>query len=138
MNQISFPLGEIPYTGWQIIEKDIIIDRGSRYSYVIFPILEKEDVKLGISALNKDLFFAKATHNSYARRLQMSHWVVDGKNDDGEVWAGMCILREIQRSGRVNLCIVITRYFWGIQLQADRFKHVIDATKKALEQIKSS
>mgnify|MGYP002079313978 CR=1 FL=1 len=139
MNQISFSLdGERPYLWGQIIEKDVIIDRGSRYSYVIFQIGYKEDVKTGIAKLKKDLFFAKATHNSYAWRLQTETGIVDGKNDDGETGAGMCILREIQRAERVNLCVVVTRYFWGIQLQADRFKHVIDTTKKALAKIKSS
>jgi putative IMPACT (imprinted ancient) family translation regulator len=48
----------------------------------------------------------------------------------------MCILRELQRENAVNIVIVVTRYFWGIHLQADRFKNVIDACKIFFEKMK--
>jgi putative IMPACT (imprinted ancient) family translation regulator len=48
----------------------------------------------------------------------------------------MCILREIQRVNGVNLVLVVTRYFWGIKLETDRYKNVIDACKIFFEKIK--
>jgi putative IMPACT (imprinted ancient) family translation regulator len=47
----------------------------------------------------------------------------------------MCILRELQREDIVDVIVVVTRYFWGIKLQADRFKNVIDSTKIILNEI---
>lgn len=34
----------------------------------------------------------------------------------------------------INVIIVVTRYFGGVQLHADRFRHVVDATKMFLEE----
>jgi putative IMPACT (imprinted ancient) family translation regulator len=78
----------------------------------------------------KDEYFKNATHNSYAYRIKLENSsVLEWKNDDGETWAWMCILRELQRKNAVNIMIVVTRYFGWIKLQTDRFKNVIDACK---------
>jgi putative IMPACT (imprinted ancient) family translation regulator len=61
--------------------------------------------------------------------------VLEWKNDDGETWAGNCVLRELQREEFINTIVVVTRYFWGIHLQADRFKNVIEGTKIILKEI---
>jgi putative IMPACT (imprinted ancient) family translation regulator len=118
--------------------KECIVDRGSRYTITVFWIHSQEEWKKQLQSLKKNPYFAKATHNSYAWRIKGETGIIEGKNDDGEAGAGMCILREIQRVQRVNICIVVTRYFWGIQLQADRYKHIIDGTKMILEKIKTS
>jgi putative IMPACT (imprinted ancient) family translation regulator len=43
-------------------------------------------------------------------------------------------LRELQRAEAINTIIVVTRYFGGVHLQADRFKNVIEATKIMLDE----
>lgn len=119
------------------IWKDIIIDRGSRYTVVVGKIHKKEDIKVFIKNLVQDPFFRKATHNSYGYSYQESNGlVVEWKNDDGEQWAGMCILRELKRAEFLWGIVVVTRYFWGVQLHADRFKNVIQATKQVMEALK--
>ena len=85
--------------------------------------------------LLRDPYFRKATHNSYAYRLVTAEsMVLESKNDDGETGAGMCILRELHRKDAQNLLLIVTRYFGGVHLQADRYKHVIDACKIFFEQ----
>jgi putative IMPACT (imprinted ancient) family translation regulator len=84
-----------------------------------------------------DDYYRKATHNSYAYRLKLDNWsVLEWKNDDGETWAGMCILRELQRENAIDLLLIVTRYFWWIKLQSDRFKNVINACKMFFEKNK--
>ncbi len=112
------------------IIKDIIIDRKSKYTLVVWYVENKTEVSEFMKHILKDKYFQKSTHNSYAYRFKQENGsIVDGKNDDGEAGAGMCILREIQRANYVNCIVVVTRYFWGIQLHSDRFKNVIDACK---------
>lgn len=119
------------------IWKNIIVDRGSKYSVVVGKINEISDVKIFMKKLVEDVYFRKSTHNTYAYRLKDTNGlVIEWKNDDGESWAGMCILRELKRAEFLGGIVVVTRYFWGIQLHADRFKNVIEATKKTLETIK--
>ncbi len=110
--------------------RDIIIDRKSKYTVVAFKVTDIDQVKVKFKDLVSDSYFRKASHNSYSYRIIQKNWsVIEWKNDDGEQWAGMCILRELQRENVTNIMLVVTRYFWWIQLHADRFKNVIDACK---------
>lgn len=135
MNKLSFDFGEskIPNFKKKII-MDAIIDRKSKYTIVAWYVENKQGVDDFIKELLKDKYFRKATHNTYAYRIKLENWsILEWKNDDWEIWAWMCILRELQRENAINILVVVTRYFWWIQLQSDRFKHVINATKMILD-----
>ena len=115
---------------------DVIIDRKSHYTVTYGKVTSKEEIDTFMKNLKKDSYFAKASHNSYAYRLKESSWaILEGKNDDGETGAGMCILRELQRVDFLGWIVIVTRYFGGIHLQADRFKHVINACKILFKKI---
>ncbi len=116
------------------ILQNIIIDRKSKYTVVWWYINKKEEVKEFLWVLLSDKYFKKSTHNSYAYRIKLENWsILEWKNDDWETWAGNCILRELQRENMVNTIVIVTRYFWWIHLNADRFKNVINATKEILK-----
>lgn len=118
------------------ILSDVIIDRKSKYSVVWWFVGSKKEVDVFIKEILKDKYFRKATHNTYAYRIKQENWtILEWKNDDWEAWAWNCILRELQRAEVLNIVIVITRYFGWIQLHADRFKNVINATKIMLSEI---
>lgn len=119
-----------------MIFKNIIIDRKSKYTVVAINVKEKDEVKNMYDFVKKDSYFKKATHNSYAFRISLENGsILEGKNDDGEIWAGMCILRELQRENAQNMMIIVTRYFWGIKLENDRFKNIIHACKIFFQKI---
>jgi len=116
------------------ILQNIIIDRKSKYTVVWWYVDQKENIKKFMWDLLVDKYFKKATHNSYAYRIFLENWsILEWKNDDWETWAWNCILRELQRENMVNTIVVVTRYFWWIHLNADRFKNVINATKEILK-----
>lgn len=137
-NQTSFFLNdETTLNKQKIIIKDIIIDRKSKYTLTAIKIEKKEDTQTFFKELLKDDYYKKATHNSYAYRIKLENSsILEWKNDDWETWAWMCILREIQRENWINMLIIVTRYFWWIKLQTDRFKNVIDACKIFFEKLK--
>ena len=117
--------------------RDITIDRKSKYTVVAFQVCSSDDVKSCFKELKKESYFRKATHNSYAYRVKQENGaILEWKNDDGEQGAGMCILRELQRENATGTMLIVTRYFWGIQLHSDRFKNVIDACKMFFEKEK--
>lgn len=137
-NQFSLDMGEsiTPLDDIKIY-KDLIVDRGSRYTVVVWKISEKWDIKKFIKNLVQDSYFRKATHNSYSYRFKdTNNLIVEWKNDDGEQWAGMCILRELKRAEFVGWIVIVTRYFWWVQLHSDRFKNVIQATQQVMETLK--
>lgn len=133
MQQSLFPgFEEHRFTVPHAFMGNVIIDRGSKYS-VSGGIVsgDKMAVKQWLSEYLSDKYFQKATHNTYAYRIQDADgFIIEGKNDDGETWAGQCILQHLQRHNIVDGIVVVTRYFGGVYLQADRFRHVIDATKQ--------
>lgn len=106
----------------------LIADRGSKYSVTAGLVHNNKELKAFLAHIKSAKKYAQATHNSYAARVVKDSAVYDTKSDDGETGAGMVILRILQKKNMVNVCVVVTRWYGGVQLHADRFKHVQDAT----------
>ncbi len=126
----------------RIFLKEIITDRGSKYSVLLDALAPSADpqkaAKMFFHALKKDKFHAKATHNSYARRCERDDgFIAEGYFDDGERGAGKIILREMTKNNLLNGIIVVTRYYGGVKLEADRFRHVVDATQAVVHKVKN-
>lgn len=115
--------------------EQIIEDRGSRYSVSIGRVQNREDIKKFLTQLKQNKKYAKATHNTWAARISHQGAIYETKSDDGETGAGMVILRVMQKERISNTVICVTRWFGGVKLMGDRFKHVQDATKYAIEQM---
>ena len=121
----------------RVFQKNIITDRWSKYSALMQWLEVSADpqrtAKMFSHSLRKDSFFSKATHNSYAWRCERSDGLItEWYTDDRERWAGKIILREMQKAKLLNGIIVITRYYGGVKLDADRFRHVVDATQQII------
>ncbi len=63
--------------------------------------------------------------------------IFEAKRDDGELGAGLVILRVMQRQNVCNGIICVTRWFGGIKLMGDRFKHIQDAATLAASNLDS-
>lgn len=114
------------------LHEQIIEDRGSRYSVSYGRVENREDIKLFLKRLKTNKKYAKATHNTWAARVSKNETIFETKSDDGEVGAGMVILRVMQKENVTNCVICVTRWFGNVKLMNDRFKHVQDATKYAI------
>jgi len=134
-NKLSLDFGsKSPWFKRKILQ-NVIVDRKSKYTVVAWFIDSKEEVKIFLKEILKDKYFQKSAHNTYAYRIKQENWsILEWKNDDWETGAWNCILRELQRAKAVNCIVIVTRYFWWIFLQADRFKNVIEATKIILKE----
>lgn len=116
--------------------EQIIKDRGSRYSVSIGKVSGREDIKEFLTTLKKPKAYKKADHHSYAARILHEGAVYETKSDDGETGAGMVILRIMQRQNVTNAVICVTRWFGGIKLEGDRFKHIQNATIYAIDTLR--
>jgi putative IMPACT (imprinted ancient) family translation regulator len=92
----------------------------------------REDIKLFLRQLKKNKKYAKATHNSWAARISQDGLIYETKSDDGETGAGMVILKAMQKKEVSDCVICVTRWFGGVKLMGDRFKHLQDATNLAI------
>lgn len=119
-----------------VLHEHIIEDRGSRYSVSIGKVEGRADIKLFLKQLKRKKKYAKADHNSWAARLAHDGTVYETKSDDGETGAGMVILRIMQKKDVTNCVICVTRWFGGVKLMNDRFKHLQSATLHAISNLK--
>jgi len=135
LQNLALNFSEVKTLNFKVkVLENILIDRKSKYTVVWWTVKSEEEVRLFIKTLLKKKYFQKSTHNSYAYRVKLENWsILESKNDDWETWAGNCILRELKTEDYVNTIIVVTRYFWGIYLNTDRFKNVINVTKEFLK-----
>jgi putative IMPACT (imprinted ancient) family translation regulator len=132
--RFDFEDKKVPRTAFALHEM-VIEDRGSRYSVSIGLVHGREDIKLFLKQLKKSKKIAKATHNSWAARIAKDGAIFETKSDDGETGAGMVILRIMQKEEVSDCVVCVTRWFGGVKLMGDRFKHVQDATKLAIERM---
>lgn len=132
MMKIDFGDGNIPPLVFQNFEK-IITDRRSVYSASIGNVENRKQIKTFLEKTKKIKNHNKATHHTWAVRIVNNGAVYESKNDGGETGAGNVILRILQKKNMINTVVCVTRWFGGIKLEADRFKHVQDATLHALD-----
>ncbi len=118
-----------------ILFEYIIEDRGSKYSVSIGKVTGRDDIKSFLKTLKSKKAYQKANHNSWAARLCHDGSIYETKNDDGETGAGMVILRLMQAANVSDCIVCVTRWFGGIKLMGDRFKHIQDATRYALNRL---
>ena len=119
-----------------VLFEKIIEDRGSMYSVSIGKVTGKDDITLFLKKLKTNKKYLKADHNSWATRMSHDGAIYEAKNDDGEVGAGAVILRVMQKENIGNAIVCVTRWFGGIKLMGDRFKHIQNATKYAIDHMK--
>ncbi|MCD5390154.1 MAG: YigZ family protein [Candidatus Pacebacteria bacterium] len=134
MMKMDFGDGNVPAHDFQNFEK-IITDRRSVYSVSIALVNNREQIKDFLKKTKKLKNHYKATHHTWAVRISNGGVMYESKNDGGETGAGNVILRILQKKNMINTVVCVTRWYGGIKLESDRFKHVQNATLYALEQI---
>ncbi|HAD82337.1 MAG: hypothetical protein A2509_09220 [Candidatus Edwardsbacteria bacterium RIFOXYD12_FULL_50_11] len=116
-----------------------IVDRRSKYAVTSFPVVSEDDFKQKSKLLMKDKRFRQADHNIVAYRIKNGDGgIMEYKNDgynspSKESGAGVMMLEIMRNKKAENLCVVVTRWYGGVHLGADRFKHVRDATIEILK-----
>ncbi|KAF7727656.1 hypothetical protein EC973_007314 [Apophysomyces ossiformis] len=114
-----------------------LIDRKSVFVAHAARVQNITQVKGVISKLMKNKKTAKATHNIMAYRIVMPDgFVLQGCDDDGETAAGGRLLDLIQLMKVQNIVIVVSRWFGGTRLGADRFRDINKCAKQLLEEAK--
>lgn len=72
----------------------------------------------------------KCSHNIYAFRWDDKSG--GGFSDDGEKQAGSRLLTMLEQSDQRNVLVVVSRWYGGSHLGAQRFRAIADAAKEAL------
>ncbi|GLD94483.1 hypothetical protein PINS_up003094 [Pythium insidiosum] len=109
-----------------------ITDRKSTFQGHACPVTCVEDVRSFLALLLDDRKIARAIHNMLAYRI-VGDFVVKDNDEDGEDGAGSKLSHLLELTHAENVAVVVTRWFGGVLLGPDRFKHINAAARQALE-----
>lgn len=110
-------------------------DRKSTFQAHVATVNSVEDTRAMLAELYSHNKIARATHNMYAYVLKdPSTGILRRENDDdGEDQAGSRLAHLLQVMQLTNVMVVVSRWYGGILLGADRFKHINNLARQSLE-----
>jgi putative IMPACT (imprinted ancient) family translation regulator len=93
------------------------------------------EVQEALSILKSNKKIESATHNISAYRISGGphNTCLQDCNDDGENHAGSRLLHLLQILEVKDVLVVVSRWYGGIQLGPDRFKHINNAARDLLQ-----
>lgn len=115
---------------------ETITDRRSTFQPHLAPVVTPKQVKMVLNKLYENKKIASATHNIYAYRIccEDKNSFLQDCEDDGETAAGGRLLHLLQILDVRNVLVVVSRWYGGIQLGPDRFKHINNCARNILVQ----
>lgn len=112
---------------------DDIIDRKSVFVGRAIEVHSEEHARILIQDLLLDKRISRATHNISAWRIEVAPEIYSQNcDDDGESAAGGRVLHLLNITKVRNVLVVVTRWYGGIHLGPDRFKHINSCARNAL------
>ncbi|XP_068788486.1 protein IMPACT isoform X2 [Struthio camelus] len=111
-----------------------ITDRRSTFQAHLAPVVTPRQVKRVLEKLYENKKIASATHNIYAYRIYCGdkQTFLQDCEDDGETAAGGRLLHLMQILNVHNVLVVVSRWYGGILLGPDRFKHINNCARAIL------
>lgn len=115
---------------------ETITDRRSTFQPHLAPVVTPKQVQMVLNKLYGNKKIASATHNIYAYRIycEDKNCFLQDCEDDGETAAGGRLLHLLQILDVRNVLVVVSRWYGGIQLGPDRFKHINNCARNILVQ----
>ncbi|GAA99044.1 uncharacterized protein L969DRAFT_144368 [Mixia osmundae IAM 14324] len=118
----------------KIVSCDPIVDRKSVFVGHACRLKSRDDVSSVLSYLLSDRKIARAAHNISAWRWRAPDTgiVHHDCDDDGETAAGGRLAHLLELCHATDVVVVVSRWFGGVHLGPDRFKHINAAARAAL------
>ncbi|XP_053094212.1 protein IMPACT isoform X2 [Pangasianodon hypophthalmus] len=115
---------------------EAITDRRSTFQPHLALVVTPKQVQRVLDKLYENKKIASATHNIYAYRIycEDKNTFLQDCEDDGETAAGGRLLHLLQILDVRNVLVVVSRWYGGILLGPDRFKHINNCARSILVQ----
>ncbi|XP_053208859.1 protein IMPACT-B-like [Panonychus citri] len=126
----------------KFVHGEPIVDRRSVFQAHICPVDCIVQVQSALVTLKANKKIDNATHNIVAYRIagggggsgggSSHHTFIQDFDDDGETAAGARLLHLLQILDVKNVLVVVSRWYGGVNLGADRFKHINNVARDLL------
>ena len=113
---------------------ETIVDRKSTFqAFIAVDVTSPQHLHWALQRLVSQFKLAKATHNMYAYRYVQNGILHADHDDDGEDAAGTKMAHILDLFQATNILVMVSRWYGGIKLGPDRFKHIAKLTQRVLE-----
>ena len=130
--EVRPPVSPVLTMHW--VSAEPFTDRRSTFQgHCCYPVHSEEEVRRFVYEIKQNSKIASATHNILAYRLSFGNSSHQDHDSDGESAAGGRLQHLLHMTGATDVAVMVTRWYGGIQLGADRFKHINNAARMALE-----
>lgn len=119
----------------EILHGEPFTDRKSTFQAHLAHVVTSDQVKQVLEELKKNRKVNNATHNVMAYRIfcENRNSFLQDCEEDGEAAAGSRLLHLLQILNIKNIIIIVTRWYGGILLGPDRFKHYNNCARGLLK-----
>jgi hypothetical protein len=127
---------ELSANGIHIFQGEPIADRKSTFLAHVARVHSVDEVRLVVEALRGNRQIASAAHPTivaYRFRAANGGVLHQDSDDDGETGASKKLQFLLERHKLDGVLLVVTRWFGGILLGPDRFRHIMACAKQALQ-----
>ncbi|KAJ8682051.1 hypothetical protein QAD02_017843 [Eretmocerus hayati] len=117
-----------------IVHGEVILDRKSSFQGHAAVVFSSKQVRQVINKLKENKKIYQATHNMYAFRIfhEENKNFIHDCDDDGEIQAGSRLLHLLEIMNAKNVFVMVSRWYGGIHLGPDRFRHINNAAREVL------
>ncbi len=118
----------------EIISGEPIVDRKSTFQAHLGRISKESEVNVFMNKLKENRKILRASHNIMAYRIEGSQKgsYIQDNDDDGENEAGGRLMHLLQILDVKNIIVVVSRWYGGILLGPDRFKHINNCARELI------
>lgn len=118
-----------------IFSGEPLVDRKSTFQAHVARCTSAAEVRAVLEHLRADRKVARATHNQYAWRVWDRARAVQlhDNDDDGEGGAGSTLAELLELMGVNDVLVVVSRWYGGVHLGPDRFRHIVATARDAIE-----
>lgn len=122
-----------PINDIEIIAGETIIDRKSTFQPFYAKVNTVADALRFREKLLQNRKIASATHNMFVYKVNENGIVKSDADEDGESGAEGRMLHLVDITGAVDIAVIVTRWYGGIHLGGDRWKHINNCLRQILE-----
>lgn len=115
-----------------IVHGTLIVDRKSTFIAHACRVKSVDDVRSFLALLLDDRKIERAIHNMLAYRI-VGEVTIKDNDEDGEHGAGSKLLNLLELLKAEDVAVVVTRWYGGIKLGPERFKHINKCARQVLE-----
>jgi hypothetical protein len=118
-----------------IFSGEPLTDRKSTFQAHACRVRSVAEVHAALAVLRADRKVSRATHNQFAWRLYDAERgaQLHDNDDDGEAGAGVKLSELLELARCNDVLVVVSRWYGGVQLGADRFRHIVSTARAALD-----